>query len=190
MSDAEAGGVASLSRGRLIANAQERVHRARSAWIESENSLEGHNLSTALSAEFHNAVIEFFYALRPLKDKPGVKAYWEDVVLWKEEQLVQDEDGTMTIEEKPVTGFDTLEQYAVQKRQVRDETVGLLGRQVQVKEIPVRLPPDALLRISAKLDEAAGDLGFVPETDDQVIETILEERTGESNRNPDQQGGD
>ena len=173
--DQETSGVAGASRARLIAQAQERCHEARRQFIEIENSIGTGDESRVAAAEFHNAVIEYFYALRPLKDENAVSSFWDSVLLWEEQVEVPREDGRgyeFTTEE--VTGFDTLEQHAIRKQTVSQQHSTALGKRTELSEVPVRMSPAILLRASAKLDEAAARLGFKPETDEQIIDTILE----------------
>lgn len=167
-SDDERQGAASVSRARIIAEAQARTHDARMQFIESANSIEQGAHENLAAAQLHNAVIEYFYALRPLKDEPPVRQFWNEVVLWEEA-----ESG----ETKKAKGFDRLEQEAVRFQTTRSTSKGYLGTRTEVNREPIRLPPDVLLRISAKLDQAAGKLGFLPETDDEIMSTILEEES-------------
>ncbi|AXR80700.1 hypothetical protein AArcMg_0678 [Natrarchaeobaculum sulfurireducens] len=125
-------------------------------------------------------MINYFYALRPLKDEGAVKNFWDSVVLWEERKLAQSPQGPQVVTEE-VTGFDTLAEEAVKTRVITEERDGYLGTREIEREIPERLPPDILLRVSAQLDRAAGKLGFVPETESEVIETILDDSADPKN---------
>lgn len=178
--NSDGGGTVGASRARIIAHAQERCHQARTQYIEAENTIEGGEHALVAAAELHNAVIEYFYALRPLKDEDPVEDFWDDVVLWTEQIPVRTEAGGISMEEQPVTGFDQLAQEAIKHKTVQEERDGYLGKRVVTRDIPIRLPPDILLRISAKLDQAAGMLGFKPSTDDGTGDTFRV-----SNRDPE-----
>lgn len=158
------------SRERIISHAQERCHAASVRYIEAANSLDGDNRRELAAAELHNAVIEYYRALQPLSNEDAVSDFWESVVLWTTEGSESDgggsdDDGSVG-DSAAVTGFDRLGKEAVRFRTVTESKMGYCGQRTESRREPVRLPPDLLLRVAQKLDEAAIKLGFSPETDD------------------------
>lgn len=153
MSIDEDRGQESTAHSQLIAHARTRCHQARAQYVQSANTLDEGAHDDVAAAELHNAVIDYWFTLRPLRDEPVIKDFWKDVELW-------DRNG------ETVTGFDALEERVVQYDIVHEQQGGYLGSETVKKRIPVRMPPQVLIHISVKLDEAAVKLGFKPDTDD------------------------
>jgi hypothetical protein len=169
------------SRERIISHAQERCHAAAVRYIEAANSLDDDARSDLAAAELHNAVIEYYRALRPLSGEDAVSDYWGDVTLWT--RRTQSESGSDE-EAAEVTGFDRLGEEAVRMRTVEEKTMGYTGSRTVTRQEPVRLPPKILLRIAEKLDEAAVKLGFAPETDDGRDKTYEMKKDPEDHDEP------
>jgi len=155
-------------RARIIADAQQRVHDARSAFIESASTTGDAAENQLYAAEFHNAVIEYYFALRPLKEAPEVADMWDAdnddaPVLWTEEEhhpVPGDPWRTETIE---IRGLESLGDVAMETRTVESTTTGYRGKTETRETVPVRLPPRVLVNVSELLDDCAAKLGFVPE---------------------------
>ena len=154
---------ASAARAKLIGEAVTRTHMARRAYISAANTIGDSDGMSIAAAQLHNATIDYYYALRPLSDKQAVKKFWNDVKLWAETEVAYDaETGKYSSKKVWVTGFDALDHEAVNRRVVTEIRDGYMGHRVVQREVPERLPPEVLLRVSAKLDEATAKLGFMP----------------------------
>lgn len=159
MSGEEGGGQQSIgrSRARIISSCQERCFKAVARYIEAANSLEDQQNARLAAAELHNAVLAYYRALRPLRDKEAVEDFWASA----EWEFTDSSGYTQTLE-----GLGELEGMMLQTEQVEQTTQGFLGRRTTASQQPTRLPPRTLLDLAAKLDDAAVQLGFAPDVDD------------------------
>jgi len=71
------------ARENIIKHEQERLHTAMSEYVQISNSTNRDDAERVAAAELHNAVIRYYWALKPLANEPAVRDFWEDVVLWR-----------------------------------------------------------------------------------------------------------
>jgi hypothetical protein len=130
----------------------------------------------ALIAEFHAAVINYYFALRPYRDSDSIGDRWDSAKLWKE-------NGGL------VRGFDQLWDWADKVQQVTLET-SERGKASQVDAAPGQLPPKTLLRVSTALDDMARLLGIAVSVDDGPRPARLLDRQDPSDERLDIEAND
>lgn len=147
---------ATNSRSRIIADAAERAHQARSQLLRARHG-EDSAVETAAERKLQRCVLDYYFALRPLADEGAVSKFWDDVELWTERT---------TNGPKTVTGLDAVEEVAFQTTTETVESEAFGGRTTKQVQQPVQLEGEILVRITSALDRAAqiADLGpSVPE---------------------------
>lgn len=163
---------------RIITQAQQRNHRARSDFLEARQ-LSG-DVPWRIHHELQAAVMEFYQALRPLREHKAVEEFWEEVELctiqtgWdpviKNGAIVDYEPVTETI-----TGFESLEELTAQRTSQEKTISDSFGeRTVQVRDRDL-VDGEVLLGASQKLDDAANKLGFGPDVDESTPRTVIDD---------------
>jgi hypothetical protein len=142
---------ATNSRSRIIADAAERVHQARSQYLRARYGND-ESVKNAAERKLQRCVVDYFFALRPLADEGAVKKFWNQPELWTE----RTPSGEQTI-----VGLDAVERLAFETETTTVEETGFSGRQTTTVEKPVLLEGEILVRIASALDRAAqlGNLG-------------------------------
>jgi len=141
------------ARENIIKHEQERLHTAMSEYVQISNSINREDAERVAPAELHNAVIRYYWALKPLASEPAVSDFWDSATLWRNR------------EGEEACGFDTLMDYANKYRTVERQVNDFKGHRVVREKEPVRLPPEHLLNIGTLLNKAAWRLGFAPNAD-------------------------
>ena len=147
---------ATTSRSRIIADAAERVHQARSQYLRARYG-DDPNVEAAAARKLQRCVFDYYFALRPLADEGAVEQFWIEAELWTE----RTETGAQT-----VVGLDNVERLAFRTETTKVEETGFDGRTTTTVEKPVQLNGEILVQIASALDRAAqmGDLGpTIPE---------------------------
>jgi len=172
---------ATLSRSRIIANAAEKCHTARSQLIRARYGDDPALLEGA-RRKLQRCCLDYFFSLRPLsRDGGELGEFWDGIELWES----RTREGS-----REVRGLEVLEEIAMASETRKVESESFAGKSAERKEDPVILEAPVLLRISTILDRAAqlADLGpDVPEgsSDDHGFEyedVLQEPRPG--NREP------
>lgn len=142
---------ATNSRSRIIADAAERVHQARSQYLRARYG-DDWTVQDAAERKLQRCVLDYYFALYPLADEGAVKKFWEEAELWTERTA----NGSQT-----VVGLDNVERIAFETESRTVEETGFDGRTTTSVEKPVQLNGEILVRIASALDRAAqlGDLG-------------------------------
>jgi len=147
---------ATNSRSRIIADAAERVHQARSQYLRARYGDDA-AVKDAAARKLQRCVLDYYFSLRPLADEGAVEKFWAEAELWTE----RTERGART-----VVGLETVERLAFRTETTQVEETGFSGRTTTTVEKPVQLDGEILVRIASALDRAAqmGDLGpTIPE---------------------------
>lgn len=186
-------------RQRIIEQAQIETHDARSTVIKTQLLAGGVPRDQLLSLQ--NAILQYYYALRPLREEDPVEGWWDDVQLseaWTDGTRIEREvvgdlqtGPRIQTQETPnhVTGLETLHDLAGDTETVRRVSTGLCGRREETEERQRVLDVRILLDVSLVLDDAADRLGFAPdieefeevdEVDDSDIEQFFESNLGQS----------
>jgi hypothetical protein len=183
-------------RQRLIEEAQLRCHEARSNVLQAK--LLANKVPRESALRFQQTLVDYYAALRPLRDEEIVADWWDDVTL--SEHWIKD----VRVETEPVVTGDYLgtEQVSVQQQKERvvehyegldtiekldsmteEKTVskkGMRGRRTETVSRLKVLDIEILKDISFTLDDAADKLGFGPEVESEMPrdETDLEDLKG------------
>lgn len=157
-------------RRQIIEAAVTNQYRAR-AEAQRERLLQG-EVSDERIASFQQAVLDLYWALRPLREADPVADWWDDVVLskhWTEEQATVEGDLTgrgvsVSRDVVPKTGLDTLETVERMSTTTTESVDTFIGERVQAVPDQQFLPYEVLADVSGVLEDAAGKLGFNPTT--------------------------
>jgi hypothetical protein len=156
MSKREEGAARGHARREIIESAQVQCYLARSECLRAK--AEVGDVPEEFRREFQNAIVDYYWALRPMRRKPKLKDVWNELVL---------ADGWVDPdEEEPIAGLDTIQQLdditdtdTVDRHTMRGAVAETVTRQ--------RVLPFWILKsISGTLDDAAAELGFVPDPPD------------------------
>lgn len=108
--------------------------------------------------EFQNAIVDYYWALRPLRNQKRVEELWQDAVLSKS-WTVRNGDG----EDVPVTGLDSIQYLNRMTEKVSEVKHTVRGTRVETDRQLQVLPFPVLADIYATLEDAAAELGFTVE---------------------------
>lgn len=146
----------STTRKRLIEVAQMLCYEARSKCLRAKSQYG--RVPRVDRIGFQIAIVDYYWALRPLRKDAAVAE------LWKNEPL---SEGWTGDNGEPITGLDAINE--VDDITVYDSVKEVTMRGGQENEVPrdMVLPFPVLKDISGVLDDAAGKLGFNPETPKQ-----------------------
>lgn len=181
MSDAEDVGQATgRTRARIIERSQEACYQARSQFRRAVSSGADGGTIGAARAELHNAVFDYYEALKPLRNDDNIAEEWSETELWSETVPKRREDGSIVFKtddsgtvvgyatEEELVTLDDLGEYATRTTETTKEITGLLGTRQATKTDPQRLPAHTLLTVADTLDDLAAKLGFAPETPEEL----------------------
>lgn len=183
-------------RQRLIEEAQLRCHEARSNVMQAK--LLTSKVPREAALRLQQALVDYYAALRPLRDEEIVADWWEDVTLsenWIKDVRVETEPVVTGdyIGREPVSvkakkkrvvehyeGLDTLERLDSMTEEKTVEKTGMRGKRTETITRLKVLDPGILQDISYVLDDAADKLGFGPEVESEMPrdETDLEDLKG------------
>lgn len=175
------------TRKRLIDLALQRVHQARTR-CQGERLGYG-EVDEALRADFQHAILDLYWALRPLRREDAIDEWWEEVELsdgWTERVTAVDGDlhgqgVDVGVEERPKQGLETLRYLDDMTHSQTREVETFRGKQAETVVTPTILPYEILKDIAGTLEDAAGKLGFNPavekhsprtEIDDELMERV------------------
>lgn len=168
---------------RLITRAQQRNHRARADYLEARQLSD--DAPWQIQHELQAAVMEFYQALRPLREHKAVEDFWEEVEIC-EIQTGWDpvvKDGVVVDynpEIKTITGFESLEELTAQRTSQEETISDSFGtRTVTVRDRDL-VDGEILLGASQKLDDAANKLGFGPDIDESTPRTEIDDELMEN----------
>lgn len=152
------------ARRELIENASIQCYLARSECLRLKS--EYGEVPEEFRREFQNAIVDYYWALRPLREKPKLKDKWNRIQLAK---------GWTDGDDEPVAGLDTIARL---DELVETDTIERHSMRGTVRETVARqqvLPFRILKGISGTFDDVAAQLGFVPEPpDDDSLPMITE----------------
>lgn len=158
---------------RLINRAQERCHVARSRFLEAWQL--GHDeIPWPVHHEFQSAVLEYYEALRRMRDNPQVSEFWTDAELAEQlvgrKPVVDDHTGKVVIEPQyeSITGLDNIYQVVSPGGAIEREVNDVFGRRTVVESTNRFADGETLLHISHVLDDAAAMLGFEPDSASEI----------------------
>lgn len=166
-------------REKLIEEAQVEMQRARSTVTRAEMAYDG-RVPRQYRMELQRAVLDYYDALRPLREEGLIAEWWETVELsdsWTEQRIVRDVEVDGDVDSRrparvldwgqhaetvPVEGVDSLEGLRTAVEPYRETNRSMRGSREVTGQRKVVLEADALLDIASKLDDAANKLGFRP----------------------------
>ncbi|AFK19013.1 MULTISPECIES: hypothetical protein [Haloferax] len=175
-------------RERLIEEAQVDVHEARSKVTRVRLMYDG--VPRAWRQELQEAIIAYYYALRPLRTEGLIKDWWSSVELseeWTrtavvdtETVLEESDDGELVEVEKPITdqipyrGLGILEDVETATESEVVSVSDMRGEREETVSRQLVLDASILVDIAGVLDDAATKLGFAPsiELQDAAGETV------------------
>ncbi|WP_226043514.1 hypothetical protein [Natrinema sp. DC36] len=167
------------ARRQIIEEAQVVCHTARSEYQQVSKLNDG-EVPREISLRFQQAVTDYYWSLRPLRDEQVVQDFWESTVLsedWTYEEVVvkgsveadlhkpgiQISREPQTIE-KPYLGLETIKTHLDGEFETKTVVkTGARGRREETVRRQKILEPEILLDISGVLDDAAAKLGFMPD---------------------------
>lgn len=176
------GRVGKSARQRIIEDAEIECHMARKELRQAQLVTDG-GLPRRRIMKLQEAILNYYQALKPLREEEPLEGWWEDVELsehWTapttETQKVAAGnvyEGVRVVEkevevEKPVTGLDTLQ---VLENAVTEDDVEVTdgrGRRTETKRSVTLLDPEILYDIAATLDDAVAKLGLKPSVDETL----------------------
>lgn len=142
-----------VARQKIIETAQLNCYEVRSQCIRFKSEFgtvpRGHLLA------FQDAILDYYWALRPMREAPAVREWWKDVELSKEWK--PDGDG-------PASGLDAVDEIDESEDTVQERRYTVRGWEVDEHTQQQVLSFKTLKDISGVLDEAASKLGFTPTT--------------------------
>lgn len=172
-------------RGRIIEDAMVNCHEARADVLKAQQ-LAG-TVDREYRLRLQQAIIEYYYAMRPLREHNAIKDWWEDVVLserWvKDRRTEQKVTGSVvdgvSLEEETVEeyyrGLDHIERLQDMRERRRTVDSGMMGKRESVEEVQKVLETAVLIDIAGTLDDAAAKLGFEPGVPDSAPRTKITE---------------
>lgn len=163
---------------RIITQAQQRNHRARSNYLEARQMSD--DVPWQIHHELQAAVMEFYQGLRPLREHNAVEDFWKEVEIceiqtgWdpvvKNGKIVD-----YNAEIDTITGFESLEELTARRTSEEKTVSDSFGtRTVQTSDRDL-VDGHVLLGASQKLDDAANKLGFGPDIDESTPRTEIDE---------------
>jgi hypothetical protein len=200
-SDRESGGGPKTARQRIIEEAQLQCYDARSEYQQAALLLSG-QVSREHVLRLQQAVADYYWALRPLRDEDPVRDWWNDVVLseqWTRSVTVTEPrvQGTTIVQaeetkEVPFEGLETLRDHLDRTETVTTTKTGMRGRREETVTRKKVLDPEVLVDITGVLDDAADKLGFSPEvkSDDHVDEVSEDDLEDLFERGPKEMAAD
>lgn len=172
------------ARRRIIEDAEIRCYEKRRD-LRQEQLLRDGNVPRETRLALQEAVINYYYALFPLRNEDPVDEWWDSVTLsdeWTTEQTVTTRQivgtrsmyGKARVEtredtvEQPVEGLDTLQQVEAQTVERENEIQDAKGERTETERFQVILPAEVLVDISLVLDEAVNRLGMGPAVEEEL----------------------
>ncbi|MCU4926912.1 hypothetical protein OB905_13135 [Halobacteria archaeon AArc-dxtr1] len=163
---------------RIITRAQQRNHRARSDYIEARQL--SPDVPWSIHHELQAAVMEFYMALKPLREHTSVEEFWEEA------EICQIQDGWEAVKKngevvnyrpkmQTMTGFDRLESLTNQPTDEVKEIEDCFGKREIHTQSRELVDGHVLLNASQKLDDAANKLGFGPDIDESTPRTEIDD---------------
>jgi len=165
----------SNTRRRIIEEAQLQCFQARSACIRARDAYG--EVPRDYRRYFQETILDYYWALKPLKDEPPVDDWWDLVELsanWRTvmreaPQVSADGGEPATVgpertDSKARTGLDTLKHLDEATEVITEAQQSYLGSWSAEIERPHVLPHAVLKDLSDRLDEAWGRLGGNPTT--------------------------
>lgn len=157
---------------KIIENAKANSFQARVNCSAAQSDAGG--VPRELRLEYQQALINYYWALRPLKENGEVSEWWDGVEpseQWtREVETESDEAGSAsdraaTIQksrtvQQPVTGLDAIKDLNKNVRVVEETKHTMRGRIVDRERIVQALPFEILEDIEATLDDASNRLGL------------------------------
>lgn len=170
-------------RERIIEDAQMRCHQARSRCYRARMIYDG-EVPQEIKLALQEAIIDYYRAMRPLRDESIIRDFWEDAILsrrWIKGQRQVEQptvDGDLhghgvsvrtetTTETVYYRGLDVLEDLETATETERVEKTSMRGRTTEEVTRQKVLPAGVLVDIASVLDDAAAKLGFKPDTEQQ-----------------------
>lgn len=169
------------TRKALIDRALQRVHDARTR-CQGERLGYG-DVDEALRADLQHAVLDLYWALRPLRGEDAIDEWWDDVELsevWTER--ITDVKGNLygrgvdiDMEEEPKSGLESLQVLDGMTQSETRELETFRGKRTETVVKPTILPYQILKDIAGTLEDAAGKLGFNPTVEEQAPRTEIDD---------------
>lgn len=148
------------ARRKIIETAQLNCYEARSRCLRAKSRFgdvpRDHRLG------FQDAILDYYWALKPLREADPVVNWWDNVEL--SGQWTVAGDGGDEAEPQAVTGLDSIDGLGDSAETTRYQKSTIRGRQTVEQTQQKILPFSVLKDISGVLDDAAGRLGFNPDT--------------------------
>ncbi len=149
-----------VARQKIIETAQLNCYEARSQCIRVKSQMG--DVPREYLLAFQDAILDYYWALKPLADEPPVHGWWEEVEL--SDQWTVASDGGDGDETGFVTGVDSIDGIEDDIETVRERKKTVRGLATFEHQQQRVLPFQVLKDISGVLDEATGRLGFIPAT--------------------------
>lgn len=179
-SDDETGGNPGKSAvERIIEHHQLQIHEARSRVLQSSHVLA--HVPREPRLRLQQAILDYYHALKPLRDRPEVEEWWSQVTLsenWVKDRTVETD---VTVGGDPINGVEVTEEerevveyyegldvIPEEFTQTVTETVhehGFSGPSTATKRTRKVMDAQTLIDVASTLDDAAVKLGFAPEGD-------------------------
>lgn len=175
---------------RVIEHHQLRTHEARSKVLQTQHLLA--RVPRQPRLRLQQEVLDYYHALKPLRDHPEVKDWWDEVELSEQwiadetvsQEVVQDvvgdiETGVRVTEhvEEDVeieyhTGLDTIPEKLTETETDTTVSHGLSGPSRSTQTQRKVLGADILIDVASVLDDATIKLGFGPDGDTPVADPL------------------
>lgn len=182
------GGGAQSVHAQLVNDRLVDLYQARSKAIRARIMLGG-VAPHEFRVELQNAILDAYYALRPLRDENVVADYWEETIPSEDwiagttERVEVDGaiDEPLRVDreevEVPYQGIDAITELEnnIERGEQTVHTVAGEKTQETVRQEPP--PLEILLDISSTLEDAAAKLGFASDTPDEPPVTEIDQET-------------
>lgn len=159
----------------VIEHHQLRTHEARSRVLQTQHVLT--NVPRDPRLRLQQEILDFYYALKPLRNRPDVEDWWGEVTL--SENWVKDRTTTTkvtgdmesgvqieeVVEEVYYEGLDEIPDALTRTETTTSRSHGLSGPSQSKKTQRKVLGAEILIDLATTLDDAAMKLGFGPEGD-------------------------
>ena len=175
---------------RVIEHHQLRTHDARSTVLQTQHVLA--HVPRKPRLRLQQEVLDYYHALKPLREHPEVEGWWDDVRLsdqWIKDktvsqEVVQDVVGDIEtgvqvterleedVEIEYYEGLDTIPEKLTETETSVSVSHGLSGPSMSKQTKRRVLDADILIDVAGVLDDATIKLGFGPEGDTPVADPL------------------
>lgn len=179
----DSGGGGKTAIERVIEHHQLRTHEARSRVLQTQHVLTAVPRKPRLRLQ--QELLDYYFALKPLRNRPEVEDWWDDVVLsenWIKDRTVTEttsqevvgdiETGVNIVEETTeevdleyYRGLDLLPEKLTETTTSTEYSHGISGPENSQTKRRRVLDAEILIDIATTLDDAAIKLGFGPDGD-------------------------